>query len=94
MYVDRVSESNVAVYNGEEVSNFRFTTTKSGLPANSSIYSEINYTRQKIMDFFHYAVVNGEDVPATIGDCQEICGKGIFKQKCCAEVNMFRQFNS
>lgn len=68
------------------------TTTNQGVSANAT-YGRVVSIRQKIMDFFYYAVVDGQDVNQSYGTCQQTCGKGVFKQKCCAEVSQKRTIN-
>jgi len=47
--------------------------------------------RQKIMDFFHYAIIQGSGLNSTQvynGTCASTCGQASFSQKCCAEMTM------
>jgi hypothetical protein len=41
--------------------------------------------RQKIMDFIYYSVVQGTEGD-TKQSCSDVCGRGIFSQKCCATL--------
>ena len=65
--------------NGNNINDMRFVTirNKDGSMATGM--------RQKIMDFIYYSVVQG-----TEGDskesCSDVCGRGIFSQKCCATL--------
>ena len=51
----------------------------------------IQVVRQKVMDFFHYAIIQGSGLNSTQaynGTCASTCGKASFSQKCCAEMTM------
>jgi hypothetical protein len=40
------------------------------------------------MDFFYYAIVAGDNLNKNYNStCQDTCGNGLFKEKCCAEVS-------
>jgi hypothetical protein len=59
--------------------------TRSSAPAGSSPWASIFTVRQKIMDYFYYAVVQGEGIATSYGDCAATCGQGLFKHQCCGE---------
>ena len=65
--------------NGNNVVDGRFVKTKTKDGQNKMGF------RAKVMDFFYYAMVQG-----TAGDtkesCSDVCGRGIFSQKCCATI--------
>jgi hypothetical protein len=84
----QVSQSNVQFQNGQEVSNFYMTQSNAGLPADSGSWASITTVRQKIMDYFHYAIVQGDTVGTSYGDCAATCGQGVFQQQCCGEFSM------
>ena len=76
---EQVTMSQKQSQNGNVISDIRFVTTK------TKGGNEAMGMRQKIMDFLYYSAVQGTD-----GDdkssCSDVCGKGIFSQKCCASV--------
>jgi hypothetical protein len=49
-----------------------------------------NGIQQKIMDYIHYSAFTAENAPKDMGRCTDVCGKGLFKQKCCAGITAQR----
>ena len=43
--------------------------------------------RQKVMDYIYYSVLVGQGSTQAMGSCAKECGKGLFKQKCCAGID-------
>ena len=40
--------------------------------------------KQKVMDYLYYSVLVGDGSNEVFGTCADECGQGLFKQKCCA----------
>jgi len=72
--------------NGQEITNFYMqeSNAKSGT-------GKLQVVRQKIMDFFHYAIIQGTGLNSTMvanATCDSTCGTNSFSQMCCAEMFM------
>jgi len=85
-HMGQSSYSQVQSQNGQVVSNFYMQ--ESNAPMGSG---KMQVVRQKIMDFFHYAIIQGTGLNSTQvynGTCASTCGQASFSQKCCAEMTM------